>query len=136
MKNELPDFVRRRFFGFFIAAIGFCFSLITVNAYAVTIEGLTYTTSSISSSNAFDIRGKINGGGSYNFKTTYNYGGYSIDFEVDGTNYSMRKVANNTTITNKGVKLTLTYEVAESGVDVVLSIDNPEGNGGHTWNLL
>jgi len=109
--------------------------IIPHNVFAVTIEGLTYTTSNIGNTNAFDVRGKINGGSSYNFKTTYSYRGYSIDFEVDGNNYSMRKVGNGTTIINNGVELKLTYETIDNGLDVNLSINNPEGNGVHAWKL-
>ena len=116
-----------------------------VKVMAVTINGLGYFTAETARYNsmpgvnsitgAYDVRGRINNSSSYTLQTTYSNGGYTIDFEVDGANRSIQKVANNTTITNNGVNLTVRAEATAEGLDVHLDINNPEGNGDHTYRV-
>ena len=117
-----------------------------VKVMAVTINGLGYFTAETARYNsmpgvnsitgAYDVRGRINNSSSYTLQTTYSNGGYTIDFEVDGANRSIQKVANNTTITNNGVNLTVRAEATAEGLDVHLDINNPEGNGVHTYRVV
>ena len=118
---------------------------VPVRVSAVTINGLGYFVAETARYNsmpgvssvtgAYDVRGRINNNNSYTLQTTYSNGGYTIDFEVDGNNRSIQKVANNTTITNNGIELTVRAETTSQGLDVHLDINNPEGNGDHTYRV-
>lgn len=114
-----------------LAAISI-FSIASLGTSAVSIEALDYIKLT---ANAFDVRGKINGSNSYNFQTTYNNQGYSIDFEVDGNNTSIKNIANGDTVTNKNITMTLTEEQTLTGVNVHLNINNPDSNGSHTYRI-
>ena len=118
---------------------------VPVRVSAVTINGLGYFVAETARYNsmpgvssvtgAYDVRGRINNNNSYTLQTTYSNGGYTIDFEVDGNNRLIQKVANNTTITNNGIELTVRAETTSQGLDVHLDINNPEGNGDHTYRV-
>ena len=50
-------------------------------------------------------------------------------------NSSIQKVANNAKVVNRGVELTVRAETTAEGLDVHLDINNPEGNGDHTYRV-
>ena len=117
---------------------------VPMKTQAITINGLTYVSGGTTRykmgdiTSAFNVRGRINGSNSYNFKTTYEYngvGGYTVDFEVDGNNLALEKISNGQTVTNNGVQLTLVSETTSDGLDVNFNIVNPEGNGDHTYRV-
>ncbi len=140
MKNIRKIFNIRKLSLFFVVLVVAILAPLN-RVSAVTINGLSYfvgsttrysTMPNVSSvTSAFDVRGRINNNSNYNLQTTYSNGGYTIDFEVDGTNYAVQKVSNGTTVTNKGVKMTIVAGGTEDVLDVHLNIVNPEGNGDH-----
>ena len=129
----------------FLVALALVTTAVPEHVFAVTINGLGYFVGSTTRYNsmpgvnsitgAYDVRGRINNNSSYTLQTTYSNGGYTIDFEVDGVNSSIQKVANNAKVVNRGVELTVRAETTAEGLDVHLDINNPEGNGDHTYRV-
>lgn len=129
----------------FLVALALVTTVVPEHVFAVIINGLGYFVGSTTRYNsmpgvnsitgAYDVRGRINNNNSYTLQTTYSNGGYTIDFEVDGVNSSIQKVANNAKVVNRGVELTVRAETTAEGLDVHLDINNPEGNGDHTYRV-
>lgn len=141
MRNKTQKYFLRKILAIVVLFIAsfFCVSH-NNNVSAITIESLDYTAPEydriLGNYNAFDIRGKINGGADYNFKTTYAHAGYSIDYTIDGANMVWRNVENGAELSNQNVVMTLvTTKTGSGGVDVKLTMANPEDNGEREYKV-